>query len=107
MDGKTDGRTENRTPISHLAKAGATKTVHGITVLVLYISSYHGPHLYHVWQKYQAISELWSQNALILFITKGHKSLNIIHGVKVLFTAHHLIMVYICTKFGENISNGF
>ena len=25
MDGKTDGRTENRTPISHLAKAGATK----------------------------------------------------------------------------------
>ena len=26
VDGKTDGRTENRTPISHLAKAGATKT---------------------------------------------------------------------------------
>ena len=26
MDGKTDGRTENRTPISNLAKAGATKT---------------------------------------------------------------------------------
>ena len=25
MDGKTDGRTENRTPIPHFAKAGATK----------------------------------------------------------------------------------
>ena len=25
MDGKTDGRTEIRTPISHLAKVGATK----------------------------------------------------------------------------------
>ena len=24
--GRKDGRTENRTPISHLAKAGATKT---------------------------------------------------------------------------------
>ena len=25
--GRKDGRTENRTPISHLAKAGATKTI--------------------------------------------------------------------------------
>ena len=25
-DGQTDGPTENRTPISHLAKAGATKS---------------------------------------------------------------------------------
>ena len=44
---------------------------------------------------------------LILIITKGHNSLTIIHGVKVLFSAHHLIMVYICTKFRENILNGF
>ena len=44
---------------------------------------------------------------LILFITKEHSSLNIIHGVKVLFSAHHLIMIYICTKFRENILNGF
>ena len=42
---------------------------------------------------------------LILFITKGHNSLNIIHRVKVLFSAHHLIMVR--TKFRENILNGF
>ena len=26
VDGKTDGRTENQTPITHLAKAGATKS---------------------------------------------------------------------------------
>ena len=44
---------------------------------------------------------------LILFITKGHNSLKIIYGVKVLFSAHHLIMVYICAKFRENILNGF
>ena len=25
-DGRTDGRMKNRTPVSHLAKAGATKT---------------------------------------------------------------------------------
>ena len=83
------------------------KTVHRITVLVLCISCNHGPHLYHVWQKYQAMSELWSQNAFDIISHKGHNSLNIIHGVKVLFSAHHLIMVYICTKFRENILNGF
>ena len=44
---------------------------------------------------------------LILYITKGHNSLNITHGVNVLFSAHHLIMVYICTKYRENILNGF
>ena len=44
---------------------------------------------------------------LILFITKGHNSLNIIHGVNVLFYGHHLIMIYICIKFHENILKGF
>ena len=44
---------------------------------------------------------------LILFMVKGHNSLNIIHGVKVLFSAYRLIMVYICTKFRGNILNGF
>ena len=27
VDGKTDGRTENRMPTSHLAKAGVTKMI--------------------------------------------------------------------------------
>ena len=36
MDGQTDGRTDgNRMPIPHLAKAGATKNVSGVTALVL------------------------------------------------------------------------
>ena len=35
MDRLTDRRMENRTPISLLAKAGATKNVSGVTVLVL------------------------------------------------------------------------
>ena len=43
----------------------------------------------------------------ILFITKGHNSLNIIHRVKGLFSAHHLIMIYICAKFRDNILNSF
>ena len=44
---------------------------------------------------------------LILFIIKGYDSLNISHGIKVLFSAHPLIMVYICTKIRKNILNGF
>ena len=36
MDGQTEGRTENRTPISHLAKAGATKMIesHGDVLII-------------------------------------------------------------------------
>ena len=44
---------------------------------------------------------------LTLFILKGHNSLNIIHGVIVSFSAHHLIVVFICINFRENIMNGF
>ena len=41
----------------------------------------------------------------ILIITKGHNFVNIAHRVIFLFSAYRLIMVYICTKFHENISN--
>ena len=44
---------------------------------------------------------------LTLFILQGHNSLNIIHGVIVSFSAPHLIMVFICINFRENIVNGF
>ena len=43
----------------------------------------------------------------IFFIMKGHNSVNIANRVIVLFSAHHLIMIYICTKFHENILKGF
>ena len=41
-DGRTDWRTENWTPISHLAKAGATKTItrHFLSVQRLFILLY-------------------------------------------------------------------
>ena len=41
------------------------------------------------------------------FIIKGHNSVNIAHRVIVFFSAQHLIMVYIYSKFHENILNGF
>ena len=44
---------------------------------------------------------------LILFIAKGYNSLTIIHGVKVVFSACYPIMVYLSTKFRENILNDF
>ena len=39
-------------------------------------------------------------------ISKGHNSVNNVGGVTILFSAHRLIMVYICTKFHENIPDG-
>ena len=49
----------------------SAKIVHGNTVLVLCILFNHGLHLYQVWQKYQAISELASRNALDNIYFKG------------------------------------
>ena len=42
-------------------------------------------------------------------ISKGHNSVKNVGGVTVLgflFSAHRLMMVYICTKFNENILDG-
>ena len=39
-------------------------------------------------------------------ISKGHNSVKNVGGVKFLFSAYHLMMVYICTKFHENILDG-
>ena len=40
-------------------------------------------------------------------ISKGHNSVKNVGGVMVFFfSAHCLLMVYICTKFHENILNG-
>ena len=43
----------------------------------------------------------------ILIITMGHNSVNLVKRVTVLLSADYLIMVYICTRFHENILNGF
>ena len=47
-----------------------------------------------------------SDMILILIFTKGHNFVNIARTVIILVFAHRLIMVYICTKFRENILNG-
>ena len=39
-------------------------------------------------------------------MSKGHNSVKNVGGVTFLFSAHRLMMVYICTKFHENILNG-
>ena len=39
-------------------------------------------------------------------ISKGHNSVKNVDGIS-LFSAHRLMMVYICTKFHENILDGY
>ena len=43
----------------------------------------------------------WSQ------FTKGHNSVKTVNEVMTLNLSHHLIMLFTCTKFQENISKGF
>ena len=43
----------------------------------------------------------WSQ------FTKGHNSIKTVNGVMVLILSYHLMMLYICTTFQENISKDF
>ena len=38
-------------------------------------------------------------------ISKGHNSIKKVE-LRLFFSAHHLIVVYICTKFHENILDG-
>ena len=37
---------------------------------------------------------------------KGHNSVKNVGGVMFFFSAHRMMMVYICTKFHENILDG-
>ena len=96
--------------------------VHGVTVIVLCISSDHGLYLYQVSRKYfewfqsngaDTISILINTKGhngadtnSILINTKGHNSVKQIHA-ELQISADGLIMVYICTKFHENILNDF
>ena len=43
----------------------------------------------------------------ILKFTKGHNSVKLTVKLWYLFCAHGLIMLYICTKFCQSISEGF
>ena len=39
-------------------------------------------------------------------ISKGHNSVKMVVELRFLFSAHYLMMVYICTKFHGNILEG-
>ena len=43
----------------------------------------------------------------ILIISKGHNSVKMYIELQFLFSAHRLIMIYICTKCRRNILNSF
>ena len=59
----------------------------------------------------QRVSELETQKVGSMLgwsqFTKGHNSAKTVNGAMVLSSAHLLMMLYICTKFQENISQGF
>ena len=48
------------------------------------------------------VLKLYSRHDLQLIIPKGHNSAKNV-DVKVFFSAHHLMKLYICTKFHENV----
>ena len=56
-------------------------------------------------EKYSTVLKLYSciaNTISILKITKGHNSVNNIGEVTFLFSAHRLMMFYVCTKFRVN-----
>ena len=56
---------------------------------------------------FRVIEGLWFVLVWSQFI-KGHNSIKkIVDRVMVLNPAHHMMMLYICTKFQESISKGF
>ena len=87
-------------PRTYDLRSGALPTaLHGRAT-----SSNHSLHLYQVSRKYlEQFQGYGADPILISIITKEHNSMTTIHGVTVLVSAHRLIMVYICTRFRENI----
>ena len=62
--------------------------VHGVTFLVLCISSNHGLHLYQFSQNVKRFQSYGAHMISILFNTKGHNSIN---------TAHRVTVLVLCT----------
>ena len=78
-------------------------------VLFLCTSADNGLYLYKISGKYS--QRYLSYRADMIFIekiSKGHNSVKTVDGVTVLFFfyVHRLMVVYICTKFHENILDG-
>ena len=59
----------------------------------------------------QSVSELETQTVGLKLgwsqFTKGHNSIKTVMELWYLISAYHLMVLYICTKFHENIAKGF
>ena len=85
----------------------SAKNVGGVTVVNLCTSSGHVLYFYQVlWNYLERYQSYRADTISILKISKGNNSAKNVGGVTVLISARRLIMVYICTKFREIISNG-
>ena len=64
-------------------------------------------YLYQNLLKYlKGFQSYWANKVCKPIFKKGNNYLTV-GGVRLPFSRHHLVMLYICTKFQENISNGF
>ena len=85
----------------------SAKNVGGVTVVNLCTSSGHALYFYQVLLNYLERYQSYRADTIsILKISKGNNSAKNVGGVTVLISACRPIMVYICTKFREIISNG-
>ena len=86
----------------------SAKNVGGVTVVYLCTSSGHALYFYKVlWNYLERYRSYRADTISTLKISKGNKSVKNVGAVTVVnLTAHRLIMVYICAKFREIISNG-
>ena len=76
-------------------------------VVDLCTSSGHALYFYQVlWNYLERYQSYWADTISIPKISKGNNSAKNVGGVTVLISARRLIMLYICTKFCEIISNG-
>ena len=83
------------------------KNVGGVTVVNLCTSSGHALYFYQVlWNYLERYQSYRADTISVLKISKGNNSAKNVGGVTILISARRLIMLYICAKFREIISNG-
>ena len=83
----------------------SVKTVNGVMIRNLCISSDDALYLYQVSRKYlKGFQSYERMQICILKFSKGHNSVNSVGGVMVLDLFTSFDSVYICTKFCQRIS---
>ena len=85
----------------------STKNAGGATIVNLCMSSDHALYFYQVlWNYLKRYQSYRVDTISILKITKGNNSAKNVGGVTVVNLCTLLVMLYICTKFCDIISNG-